>query len=213
MERAFGLTIPCALDDVCHRAEVALLVYDMQVGIVSQLADGAALVARVRWVLEGARAWGIRVCYTRHLSLPREFMGSFQYRMAMNWQRVERAADVRPWFLRDSPGFSIVPELVPLASEPVFDKITMSAFEGTPLVIALRDCGLRALAIVGAAMEVGIEPTVRHAADLGFIPVVLSDACGAGNNEAARRSIASLEFAGDALFTTSKAFLELATRP
>jgi nicotinamidase-related amidase len=210
MERAFGLTIPCALEDVCHPAEMALLVYDMQVGIVGQLAGGAALVARVRSVLEGARACGMRVCYTRHMSLPREFMGSFQYRMAMNWQHVERAADVRPWFLRDSPSFPIVPDLAPRVSEPLFDKITMSAFEGTPLAIALRDCGLRALAIVGAAMEVGIEPTIRHAADLGFIPVVIIDACGAGNEEASRRCVATLEFAGDTLFTTTEAFLELA---
>jgi nicotinamidase-related amidase len=81
------------------------------------------------------------------------------------------------------------------------------------LVIALRDCGLRALAIVGAAMEVGIEPTVRHAADPGFIPVVVTDACGAGNAEAARRSVANLKFAGDALFIATEAFLELVTRP
>lgn len=40
-----------------------------------------------------------------------------------------------------------------------------------------------------------------HAADLGYIPVVVTDACGAGHEEAARRSIASLEFAGDALMT------------
>lgn len=213
MERALGLTIPRTVEDICDPAEMALLVYDMQVGIVSQLADGAAVVARVRSVLEGARACGMRVCHTRHLSLPREFMGSFQYRMAMTWQHVERAADVRPWFLRDSPGFAIVPDLAPRASEPVFEKITMSAFEGSPLAIALRDCRLRAIAIVGAAMEVGIEPTVRHAADLGFIPVVVRDACGAGNEEAARRSVAGLEFAGDALFTTTPAFLELVMRP
>jgi biuret amidohydrolase len=83
----------------------------------------------------------------------------------------------------------------------VFDKIAMSAFEGTPLDIALRDCGLDAFAIVGIAMEIGIEPTARHGADLGYIPVVVKDACGFGHRDAAARSIASLEFAGDALLT------------
>jgi nicotinamidase-related amidase len=77
----------------------------------------------------------------------------------------------------------------------------MSAFEGTPLNIALRDCGINAFAVVGVALEIGIEPTVRHAADLGYIPVVVTDACGAGNESAAQRSLASLEFAGDALMT------------
>src|SRR4029453_10482058 len=116
---------------------------------------------------------------------------------------------VQPWFLRDSQAFSIVPELTPLPSEAIFDKITMSAFEGTPLSIALRDCGIRALAIVGIALEVAIEPTARHAADLGFIPVVLTNACGFGNEEAARRSVSALEFAGDTIFTDTDTFRRL----
>src|SRR5207245_10720415 len=49
--------------------------------------------------------------------------------------------------------------------------------------------------------SVGSEPTVRHGADLGYIPVVVKDACGFGHRDAAARSIASLEFAGDALLT------------
>src|SRR4029453_10830137 len=96
-------------------------------------------------------------------------------------------------------------------SEPLFDKIAMSAFEGTPLAIALRDCGIRALAIVGLAMEVGIEPTARHAADLAFIPVIVSDACGSGNAEAAHHSIAALGFAGDAVFTDPRPLRRLLT--
>jgi nicotinamidase-related amidase len=91
--------------------------------------------------------------------------------------------------------------MTPLPSEAIFDKITMSAFEGTPLDIALRDCRITAFAIVGVAIEIGIEPTVRHGADLGYIPVVVKDACGYGHRDAAERSFASLEFAGDALFT------------
>ncbi|MDQ3906303.1 MAG: cysteine hydrolase, partial [Actinomycetota bacterium] len=128
-------------------------------------------------------------------------MGVVQLRMAMAWQRVDSVAAVNPWFLRDSPGFDLIPELAPRATEAIFDKITMSAFEGTPVDIVLRDCGINAFAIVGVATEVGIEPTVRHGADLGFIPVVVTDACGAGNEDAARRSIDGLQFTGDALFT------------
>jgi len=95
-----------------------------------------------------------------------------------------------------------VPELAPAADEAVFDKLAMSAFEGTPLHFALTDAGIRALAIVGIAMEVGIEPTARHAADLGIVPVIVEDAVGWGNREAAERSIASLRYAGDSIFTT-----------
>jgi nicotinamidase-related amidase len=55
-----------------------------------------------------------------------------------------------------------VPQLAPRDTEAVFDKVGMSAFEGTPLDTALRDCGIRAFVIVGVALEIGIEPTVRQ---------------------------------------------------
>src|SRR5256886_4518250 len=185
MKQAFGIDVPQTLQDVCDRSRLALLVYDMQVGIVRQLKQADAVTMHVSRVLEASRRADVRVFFTRHMSLPRELMGSFQYRMAMSWQRVDSPEKVEPWFLRDSPAFGIVPELTPLGSEAIFDKITMSAFEGTPLSIALRDCGIRAVAIAGVAIEVGIEPTARHAADLGIIPVIVRDACGSGHADAA----------------------------
>ena len=206
MQRTFGLEIPQTLAEVCDPSSLALIVYDMQVGIVKQIKDGAQITAQVRKVLDNARGAGVRVFFTRHMSLPKELMGAFQFRTAMAWQRVQSPEQVHPWFLRDSPGFQLVPELEPLPSEAIFDKITMSAFEGTPLDIALRDCGIRAFAIAGIAMEIGIEPTARHGADLGYIPVVITDACGFGHKEAAERSLAGLEFAGDSFLTTTEIF-------
>src|SRR3981081_2136896 len=126
--------------------------------------------------------------------------------MAMASWGLGDPSQVQPWFLRDSPGFAIVPELAPRPSEAIFDKLAMSAFEGTPLEMALRDCGITAVAIVGIATEIGIEPTARHAADLGIIPVSIADACGAGHAEAAERSLESLKFAGDAIVTDTDAF-------
>ena len=205
MQRAFGLNIPQTLEDVCSPSRLALIVYDMQVGIVSQIQKAQHITERVVKVLSAARAAGIRVLFTRHMSLPKELMGISQLRMAMAWQRVNSVDEVKPWFLRDSPGFHLIPEMNPLPSEAIFDKLAMSAFEGTPLDFALRDCGISAFAIVGIAMEIGIEPTVRHGADLGYIPVLVEDACGSGHPDAAIRSIASLEFAGDALLTNVEA--------
>jgi nicotinamidase-related amidase len=201
MQRASGLNIPQTLDEVCDPTVLALVVYDMQAGILSQIANGRQITERVIQVLDAARKARIRIIFTRHMSLPKELMGVSQLRTGMAWQRVRSVDEVKPWFLRDSPGFHLIPEMTPLPSEAVFDKIAMSAFEGTPLNIALRDCGIRAFAIVGVALEIGIEPTVRHGADLGYIPVVIKDACGCGHRDAAERSIASLEFAGDTLFT------------
>ena len=212
MERAYGLEIPQTLEEACDPAKLALIVYDMQVGILRQLGDVAEFVANVLKVLDAARDAGVRVVFTRHMSLPNELAGVFQLRMAMSWQKVARAEDVKPWFLRDSPGFQLVPEVAPRPSEAIFDKITMSAFEGTPLAIVLRDCGLRAFAIVGVAIEVGIEPTVRQGADLGFIPIVVSDACGAGDEAAGERALANLRFTGDAFFTECDAFREALRR-
>jgi nicotinamidase-related amidase len=212
MKQAFGIGIPRTLEDVCDPARLALLIYDMQVGIVSQVKGADVIVAQVRQVLEAARKAGVRIVFTRHMSLPKELMGASQYRMAMAWQRVDDPMEVKPWFLRDSAGFSIVPELSPLASEAIFDKIAMSAFEGTPLNMALRDCGVTAVAIAGIAMEIGIEPTARHGADLGFIPVIIRDACGAGDPEAASRSLDSLAFAGDSLITDVRTFCRLLDR-
>jgi nicotinamidase-related amidase len=203
MQRAFGLEIPETLEEACAPARTALIVYDMQVGVLRQIASADVIISRVAEVLRAAREAGVRVVFTRHLSLPKELMGVFQLRMAMAWQRVASVDQVQPWFLRDSPGFQLVPELSPLASEAIVDKITMSAFEGTPLDIALRDCGITSILICGVAMEIGIEPTVRHAADLGYIPIVVTDACGAGHPEAAQRSIAGLRFTGDAILATS----------
>jgi biuret amidohydrolase len=212
MKKAFGIDISQTLDDVCNPRRLAVLVYDMQVGIKSQVKDGRTIVARISEILKAVRAANVRVFFTRHMSLPKELMGAVQFRMAMSWQRVDDPEKVQPWFQRDTPGFAIVPELQPLPSEAIFDKLAMSAFEGTPLAFALRDCGITAVAVAGIAMEVGIEPTVRHAADLGFIPVVITDACGAGQPDAAKRSLDSLAFSGDALFTGTETFCRLISR-
>ena len=201
MQTIYGLDIPQSLEEVCDPKRLALLVYDMQAGILSQLPDPSETVSKVVAVLQAAREAGIRVFFTRHMSLPTEVAGVTQLRTAMAWQRVARVEEVRPAFPRDSPPFQLIPEVAPLPSEAIFDKITMSAFVGTPLDIAFRDCGLNAFAIVGVALEVGIEPTVRHAADLGYIPVVVADACGGRDKAAQQRALDGLAFAGDSILT------------
>jgi hypothetical protein len=64
----------------------------------------------------------------------------------------------------------------------------------------------------GGATEIGIEPTVRHGADLGYLPVVIADACGAGNEEEAARSLDLLRFAGDAILTDTETISRLLRR-
>jgi biuret amidohydrolase len=203
MDRFNGLDIPESLDDALQPATLALIVYDMQVGIVGQIPDGGRVLANVLRLLEAAREAGVRTVFTRHYSMPTELAGVFQLRQAKVWQRKARAAETSPLIRHGSPGFELVPELAPRPSEAVMDKIAMSAFAGTPLDLVLRDCGVRSYLIAGIALEVGIEPTVRHSADLGFVPVVVADACGSGDAAAGERSLAALRFAGDALFATT----------
>jgi nicotinamidase-related amidase len=209
MKSAYGVSIPETLEEVCDPQRVALLVYDMQIGILNQLKNPEQITLQVLKVLTAARDAGVRVFFSRHLSLPKELMGMFQFRMAMTWQRADSPDQVNPWFLGDAPGFQIVPELSPRPTEGVFDKLTMSAFEGTWLDFALRDCGINAFIIVGVATEIGIDPTARHGADLGYIPVLVTDACGAGNEEAAKRSIESLKLAGNALITDTETICQV----
>jgi nicotinamidase-related amidase len=206
MHHGYGLDIPVTLEDACDPSRIALIVYDMQVGVVRQIAARDEITERVLEVLEHAREAGVRIFFTRHMSLPNEVAGASALRTAMVWQRVSTVDEVRPALPRESPAFELIPELQPRSSEAVFDKISMSAFVGTPLDIVLRDCGITAIAIAGIAMEIGIEPTVRHATDLGYLPVVIEDACGAGNAGAAERSLASLRFAGNVLFSDSATF-------
>ncbi|HWH61163.1 MAG TPA: isochorismatase family protein, partial [Terriglobales bacterium] len=98
MHRIFGLNLPQTLQEVCDPTRLALIVYDMQVGIVSQISNGRQVTENVVEVLNAARAARIRVFFTRHMSLPRELMGVSQFRMAMAWQRVKSPDQVKPWF-------------------------------------------------------------------------------------------------------------------
>ena len=89
----------------------------------------------------------------------------------------------------------------------------MSAFAGTPLEMALRDLGIRAFAIAGVTLEIGIGPSVWHAVDLGFIPVVVTDACGGRDRPAMLRVLDDIRFAGDALLTDIATITPAAVQP
>jgi nicotinamidase-related amidase len=204
-----GLSIPSGLEELCEPRRTALLVYDMQIGICSQIREGARIIERCAVALAAARRANMRVVFTRHLSCPKNWMGTTQLRTAMAWQRTADPEAVKSWFLRGAPSSEVVPELRPSADELVLDKLSMSAFEGTPLSYVFKDCDILGFAIVGIALEIGIEPTVRHATDLGFVPIVLMDACGIGNAEAGARSLHTMRFVGEAIMSDVESFSRL----
>jgi biuret amidohydrolase len=210
MRRRSAPDIPQTLEDPCDPATMAVIIYDMQAGVLRQLPDGGAeAVQRVSRVLAAARAGGYLVFFTRHMPLPVRLMGTAQLRTAMAWQQADGPEQVKSWFLRDAPGLQIVADLSPPGDEAVFDKLAMSAFAGTPLEMALRDLGIRAIAIAGVALEIGIAPTVWHAVDLGLIPVVVTDACAGRDQPAMQRVLDDFRFSGDALLTDIKTITPL----
>ena len=111
MDRFNGLDIPETLADALRPETLALVVYDMQVGILRQIADGGRVLANVQRVLAAARERGVRTVFLRHYFMPTELAGVYQLRQAKVWQGKATAAETRPLIPHGSPGFELVPEL------------------------------------------------------------------------------------------------------
>src|SRR5204863_2812356 len=126
VEPLHGLEVPGTVAEVCRPDRPALIVYDMQEGILGQIANRTEVVAHVGDVLQAAREAGVRTFFTRHITLPVALMGAAQLRMWRAWQRVDRLQDIRSPFPPDAPQTQIVPELAPNEREAVIDKITLS---------------------------------------------------------------------------------------
>jgi biuret amidohydrolase len=213
MPDANGLSIPLRLAELCRPSRTALIIYDMQVGVVSQVDDGQTITGFCVNLLESARKGGYPVYFTRHRWLPNRLAGVGQLRRAMIWHHTDDPMSVAPPFSPGSPGFEIVPELKPREDECVIDKITMSAFEATFLDIALRDAKLESFIIAGIALEVGIGPTVRQALDLNYIPVVVSDACGAKTAQNKDRVLTEFADTGEVIMVDTQTLLPLLNHP
>src|SRR5215471_11617741 len=209
MTGAYGLSIPDQLSEVCTPARCAVVIYDMQKGIVPQISAGPEIVSLCGKLLEAARAARFRIFFTRHFFLPNAVAGVGQLRRAMVWQHKKKPEETKPFFLQGSPLWEIVPELAPREGEVIIDKITMSAFEGTFLNLAMRDTRLDCLIIAGIALEVGIGPTVRHALDLNLCPVPVTDACGSKTLDAQEKTMATIKESGEVLAVSSAEVLSV----
>jgi nicotinamidase-related amidase len=209
---AFGLSVPTRVEELADPSRTAVIVYDMQVGIISQIKEGAAVLERCVDLVAAARESGYRIFFTRHMWLPLRAAGVGQLRRAMIWQRTEDSAKLVIPFLPGSHSWQIAAELNPGPDEVLIDKITMSAFTGTFLDIALRDARIASFIIAGIALEVGIEPTVRHGADLNYTPVVVADACGSMTPELKAETLHSFETTGEVLSVTTTQITSLMAR-
>ncbi|WP_049969243.1 cysteine hydrolase family protein [Haladaptatus cibarius] len=76
----------------------------------------------------------------------------------------------------DSEGFAFLPEMEPEGDEPTFEKEVNSAFIGTDLESWLREGGYETLVVVGVTTDHCVSTSTRMAENLGFRPIVVSDA-------------------------------------
>jgi nicotinamidase-related amidase len=79
--------------------------------------------------------------------------------------------------IRGEPGHDIIPELYPVAGEPVIDKPGKGAFYQTDLELMLHNRAIDTLLVCGVTTEVCVNTTVREANDRGFRCIVLADCC------------------------------------
>jgi nicotinamidase-related amidase len=140
-----------------------LLIIDIQrdyfPGGAYPLVEPAAAAEAARRVLDSFRASGEPVIHMRHV-----------------WDAPD-AEFMRP----GTEGIEIHPTVAPAKGELVLDKTSPNSFVGTPLEEELRQRDPDELVVAGMMSSMCVDATVRAAADLGFSPTVVHDACAAPN--------------------------------
>lgn len=169
-------------------AKCAAIVIDMQRDFLEPGGFGESLgndVSLLRTAIEPCksllsklRARGIFVVHTREGH--REDLSDAHRSKVERGAPQKRIGDRGPMgriLVRGSAGHDIVPELYPIAGEPVVDKPGKGAFYATDLQTILGSRGIDTLLVAGVTTEVCVHTTVREANDRGFKCVVLADCC------------------------------------
>jgi nicotinamidase-related amidase len=138
-----------------NRPAAALLVVDVQNGVVEGAHERDAVVANVSNLVEKARQQRVPVVWVQHSSehLPK---GSDEWR--------------------------IVPELAPDDAEPLVEKTYGDSFEDTSLETVLSGLAVGRLLIAGAETDACIRSTLHGALVRGYDATLVSDAHTTGDN-------------------------------
>ena len=132
-----------------NRPNTALLVVDVQNGVVGGAHERDAVVANVDSLVEKARREQVPVVWVQH-SNDHLAKGSEEWR--------------------------IVPELTPGDAEPLVEKNYSDSFEDTTLETVLSGLGVGRLVVVGAQTDACIRSTLHGAFARGYDATLVSDA-------------------------------------
>ena len=132
-----------------NRPNTALLVIDVQNGVVGEAYDRDNIVAKIATLIDKARAVGADVVWIQHNS------------------------DELP---RDSERWQFVPELVRRDAEPLVQKEYGDAFEDTDLEAVLAERGIGRLLVSGAQTDECIRSTLHGAIARGYDATLVGDA-------------------------------------
>lgn len=163
------------LEQCLDPGRTALVLWDLQVGLAGAAANHDELAKQVPRLVEGARAAGCRVIWSRHVGLPVDQMSPAMRRIQARAQGTSEVAQFMP---PGSPEGAWVEWATPEPDDRVIEKSHPTFFAGTGLDALLRAWSVDTLVLAGVATDHGIDLTARHGLSLGFTAVVASDATG-----------------------------------
>ena len=159
-------------------AGTALLIMDVQPGIVDRIDDAEALLGRLAVATEAAREAGLTVVYVKI-----GFRPGYPEVSPRN-RAFAGLAESSAFVLGESS--EIHPAVAPATSDIVVVKRRVSAFAGSDLDVVLRARGVDRLVLAGIATSGVVLSTLRAAADLDFGITVLRDGCADSDSEVHR---------------------------
>lgn len=157
----------------------ALLVMDIQNGIVARFQDHPEMLRAVQKSVEAARNYNIPIVFVRVA-----FSEGYPEISPRN-KAFSQIAQFGSMTVVDH-ATQIHESLRPRTGEAVVTKYRVSAFAGSNLEVILRAKQIDTLILAGIATSGVVLSTLREAADKDFALKVLSDACGDTDSEVHR---------------------------
>jgi nicotinamidase-related amidase len=162
-------------------AGTALLVMDVQRGVVERVTRQSELLSRLARAIEAAREVRLPVIFVRVA-----FRAGYPEVSARNKTFTVVTSRAGATFLDDSDATQIHPGVAARAEDPVVVKKRVSAFSGSDLEILLRSSEITHLVLAGIATSGVVLSTLREAADKDYRLTVLSDGCADTDEEVHR---------------------------